>query len=209
MRERLGEPPQIEVFEWPGANNLWQRYEEANKLAASIEALRKKDPGRRQYVVGHSHGGNIAVLASRLTQIDGVATLATPFVHVALKPLAWRFRGTYQRAFAAVALTLSGMACLVFLPGWLVSGLIISAATAVAVCIPTALVYPNLDSKPYYWFRDEMTAALYWGTASEAFRVAGDEASLAWVSGKPLITFAERWSASRGGQSPWIGHSPC
>lgn len=70
-------------FVWSGGNSHRARIEAAQELADRLE--REREPGVRQAVVAHSHGGNIAVHAVwRLLQVrDGsipVVTLATPFL---------------------------------------------------------------------------------------------------------------------------------
>ena len=40
-----------------------------------------------QYLIGHSHGGNVSLYAARQTKrgVEGIACWATPFIHVAVR----------------------------------------------------------------------------------------------------------------------------
>ena len=70
-----------ELFRWSGGNSVGARKEAASELAKMIN-----DPnyvykdGEKLNIVAHSHGGNIAILASRETdrKIDNLVTLGTP-----------------------------------------------------------------------------------------------------------------------------------
>jgi hypothetical protein len=71
-------------FTWTGRNSHTARREAAEDLKNQL-AQRFKDFSRaRQYLIGHSHGGNVALRAvadSGLRErIDGVVCLATPFL---------------------------------------------------------------------------------------------------------------------------------
>ncbi|MEL7049914.1 MAG: hypothetical protein AAFO75_13335, partial [Pseudomonadota bacterium] len=88
----------IDVFEWSGRNTHKARVKAGHELADHIRRLRKGHPDCRHFIVAHSHGGNIALLAHKHLSEDlhatGVATLGTPFVyarpeaHIAGKSLA-------------------------------------------------------------------------------------------------------------------------
>jgi len=75
--ETFGEP--AEVFHWSGNNNKKAREAAANNLANQINN-HNFDEGEQLNIVGHSHGGNIGILASQMTdkKIDNLVTLATP-----------------------------------------------------------------------------------------------------------------------------------
>lgn len=66
----------------------------AVRLAAQIQGQIEREPGARQWVVAHSHGGNIALHAVRLLRQSraeapgiSVVTLATPFIHARRRTL--------------------------------------------------------------------------------------------------------------------------
>ncbi|TFV70223.1 hypothetical protein E4K64_30675 [Bradyrhizobium frederickii] len=85
--ETLGIPaPHFEVCKWSGSNSIAARESAARQLADQLESQQRLNPGRRQLVIAHSHGGNVAVRATtHLKSTDKhilVATLATPFIEI-------------------------------------------------------------------------------------------------------------------------------
>lgn len=79
----------FDTFEWSGHNTHKARVKAGYELAAHIQQLRKSFPYTRHFIVAHSHGGNIALLAHKHLPLDwhalGVATLGTPFVYARLQ----------------------------------------------------------------------------------------------------------------------------
>jgi pimeloyl-ACP methyl ester carboxylesterase len=78
----------VKAFTWSGANSLAARHEAAKTLAKAVEADLRPLVTHRVVLVGHSHGGNVAVMARDMLRdkLDGriavdVASLATPFIH--------------------------------------------------------------------------------------------------------------------------------
>jgi hypothetical protein len=75
---------------WSGANTFRGRLRGADEVARSLRATVAKYPGAHHFVVAHSHGGTVAMLALRdpsLAQhISGVVCLATPFPAVSVIP---------------------------------------------------------------------------------------------------------------------------
>jgi hypothetical protein len=72
-------------FVWSGGNSHRARIKAAEELSDRLGCEREHEPGVRQAVVAHSHGGNVALHAVwRLRQVrDGsvpVVALATPFL---------------------------------------------------------------------------------------------------------------------------------
>ncbi|MEM6393798.1 MAG: hypothetical protein AAF797_13575 [Planctomycetota bacterium] len=79
----------VEVHQWKSPNSHRRRRAAAMDLA---ELLRREAPGYdRVFLVGHSHGGNVAALAAGEAQlegelpIDGVVMLSTPQLHLTLR----------------------------------------------------------------------------------------------------------------------------
>lgn len=78
----------VEAFEWSHSNCHRARTRAAIRLADELETRIKEYPGAQQWIVAHSHGGNIALHAVRrlreschdASQVSTV-TLATPFIH--------------------------------------------------------------------------------------------------------------------------------
>ncbi len=80
----------FDVFTWSGRNSHKARIKAGYELADHIRDLRKNGiPGTRHFIVAHSHGGNVALLAHKHLDDDqharGIATLGTPFLHAQLR----------------------------------------------------------------------------------------------------------------------------
>ena len=79
LRERFPEAV-VDCFPWSGLNSNRQRLQAAQSVAKSLIGR----PGPH-FFVGHSHGGSIALQASRAvppSEVGGVVTLNTPFISV-------------------------------------------------------------------------------------------------------------------------------
>lgn len=88
----LGEHEQnvaFDVFEWSGRNSYKARVKAGYELADHIRRLRGRIPHCRHFIVAHSHGGNVALLAHKHLPVElhalGVATLGTPFLFARLR----------------------------------------------------------------------------------------------------------------------------
>lgn len=74
---------QVRIFSWSGLNSFGARARAAAVLANDIENLPRHQLKVPHYLVGHSHGGNVAMsaaLALKKQTISGVVCLATPFL---------------------------------------------------------------------------------------------------------------------------------
>ena len=74
--------PKVRFFDWSGANNALARKEAAEALARQLAAYRGAHPCEPIRVVAHSHGGNVALLASQddRVYINELVTLGTPII---------------------------------------------------------------------------------------------------------------------------------
>ena len=72
------------MLPWSGANTNRARLRAAASLHESLIAKKREFPLARHFVIGHSHGGNVALYALNLTTsadlVSGVICLATPFL---------------------------------------------------------------------------------------------------------------------------------
>ena len=127
LRERLaaalGRDAVFLPFRWSGMNWPSARYAAAGRLREHFRATAERYPGLGQYVIAHSHGGNVALYALRDAQRDdagdagdalprGAVCLSTPFIAAQPRPVTLlRFIATYTvvlvTCFAVVA-TLMG-----------------------------------------------------------------------------------------------------
>lgn len=75
-------------FRWSGANSSRRREVAAAELTIEIEIIRKANPASQLVLIGHSHGGNVAMLAAKAfsqeggRSVSGVIAMSTPFVKV-------------------------------------------------------------------------------------------------------------------------------
>ncbi len=86
---KQGQTMHFDVFKWSGRNTHKARIKAGYELAAHIRELRKSYPHCSHFIVGHSHGGNIALFAHKhlpeKLHALGIATLGTPFLYAKLK----------------------------------------------------------------------------------------------------------------------------
>jgi pimeloyl-ACP methyl ester carboxylesterase len=78
-------------FRWSGHNSVSARFRGAQTLAAKLGAMRREWPEARHVLIGHSHGGFVALSALRGATLDericGVACLSTPFLMARVRPM--------------------------------------------------------------------------------------------------------------------------
>lgn len=81
---------QVIPFRWSGKNTVTARAAATETLVEELKSTIKGYPDARHVVMGHSHGGAIALnacLDERVRgSVDGVVCLATPFVRIARRP---------------------------------------------------------------------------------------------------------------------------
>jgi pimeloyl-ACP methyl ester carboxylesterase len=84
IRKTMREPVRFEQFLWSGWNTVTSRSKAVDRLISHLADLQTRWPQARHFVVGHSHGGNIAFQAMRdkavEARIAGVVCLSTPFL---------------------------------------------------------------------------------------------------------------------------------
>lgn len=72
-------------FQWSGGNSHHARIQASKELAAYLSSLNQDKTGGRCFVVTHSHGGNVAMMALKNSILNGavqkIVCLATPFIH--------------------------------------------------------------------------------------------------------------------------------
>jgi hypothetical protein len=81
----------FEQFLWSGWNAVTARRRGVERLISHLAALQARWPHARHFVIGHSHGGNIAFQAMRDEAVEsrtaGVVCLSTPFLCAAPRNL--------------------------------------------------------------------------------------------------------------------------
>jgi hypothetical protein len=127
LKKKLPFPAIVKPFRWSGWNTATARSRAAASLCQHLNKVAEENPGARQYVVAHSHGGNIALEATSLSgvaRIEGLVTLSTPFI-------VWR---------PANPATVSAVnRALAFL-------------TTAAIAAPPAVLYPFLAEAVGWWW---------------------------------------------------------
>jgi pimeloyl-ACP methyl ester carboxylesterase len=87
LEQKLGSV-HFEPFEWTGANADKARRLAGGRLHEKLVELRARFPSALIYVVGHSHGGNVALYATQhdpQAVVAGVVAIATPFLHARVR----------------------------------------------------------------------------------------------------------------------------
>src|ERR1700730_7163195 len=152
LEAELGVPIAYRRFTWGGWNRISTRRSAVGKLAKSVENSAVDYPGVPQFVIAHSHGGNIAfdILRLQLTAMQrsslrGVVCLATPFL--TLRPRAvdtelWRiFEFVVRLALHAIAFVVA----LLHVPGDWSSHDFTFMAVPPAVGAATVFAFRGLD----------------------------------------------------------------
>jgi len=80
----------VNTFRWSGGNNKPARKEGAEALAEEIIKWREENPDEPIRLVGHSHGGNVAIMVANLLgeddiKVETLVTIATPVREYQLK----------------------------------------------------------------------------------------------------------------------------
>jgi hypothetical protein len=177
----------------------------AVRLAEQIQGQIKENPGARQWVVAHSHGGNIALHAIRHLRKScadapriSTVTLATPFIHARRRRALPGWSVFVLAVFGVIAI---GLACAALAGGphwddWPVFVLGVPVASAVLACVAGACMHPGFG--PGY--RSRLVACVHSPTVEpdELFvvRAAGDEASTGLAAGQFLGWISLRLNTS-------------
>ena len=84
LAARLGPGVTIAPFTWSGGNNPAARERAQQELRDHLRELRNQHDCAQQFIIAHSHGGNVALYAMRDDELraatSGVVCLATPFI---------------------------------------------------------------------------------------------------------------------------------
>jgi hypothetical protein len=83
LKERFGDGAKIQRFDWSARNTHAARLTAGSELAQFLDASAAQDPGARNVVISHSHGGNVAIYALKDAapgSLTDIVFLATPFI---------------------------------------------------------------------------------------------------------------------------------
>jgi hypothetical protein len=206
----------FDPFEWSGRNLHLHRAVAAEKLANKLSTLRASYPDENIVVVGHSHGGTIAVDAStRLapeSRPNKIVTLATPFMIIANRKLSGLKQlllenvpvGVFIIVFSMLAAflfgkPLEGHAASFFLGASIFVGLI--ALIPCGGLLVGAKLRKYVDAQP--------CADPDIGLRLLILRASGDEASLALISAHAFryMTDYVFWCFERASVFRWTSYS--
>jgi pimeloyl-ACP methyl ester carboxylesterase len=83
-------------FRWSGKNKSEDRKAASENLAKTGAWLKKRYPDSGIYFIGHSHGGNIALMAashkSVKDKITGIVSFNTPYIQLMMRNAEWPIR---------------------------------------------------------------------------------------------------------------------
>ena len=119
LRDHLPGPVEIRPFRWSGLNGFDARETAARSLRDHLIQVNLELPESAQFVIAHSHGGNVALLAagdeSIRKMLRGVVCLSTPFLQ------AWPRKLGAARVINAIAGVVLVAANLLYwcLHGWI------------------------------------------------------------------------------------------
>jgi len=184
LRKHLNSSVEIHCFEWSGRNSHVSRLRVAEELEAHLRNLIAAYPKARHFVIGHSHGGNIALYALRNValqqKMNGVVCLSTPFLSFKPRNIG-RFGTASMETFLVSFIFFPGAILLwinidripqmladVALLSWaLISGalglFLFRRWAASAECLRKRLLLPNVDATHVFVVRasaDEASFAL-------------------------------------------------
>jgi len=81
----------IRTFQWSGRNSHRARLHAAEALAKQLGETFSEHPEAEHHLIGHSHGGNVALYVLRDPRVCGriasIVCLATPFIHAEVRPV--------------------------------------------------------------------------------------------------------------------------
>jgi hypothetical protein len=155
-------------FEWSHSNCYRARMRAARRLAEQLQGQSRENPGVRQWVVAHSHGGNIAMHAVRYLRDSGAdaprvstVTLATPFLHARRRvlPSWWPVFLLALFAFFVIAWAGSALAAGPHWRDWPVFAFGALVASDTLLCIAGACMHPGFRFRgSLRWLRRTVVA---------------------------------------------------
>jgi hypothetical protein len=197
IRATMQAPVRFERFLWSGWNTVSSRSKAVERLISHLAAAQTRWPHARHFVVGHSHGGNIAFQALRAqsvaARIAGVVCLSTPFLWASPRNL-----GPVGRIALWWFPVVVALFCFVPAVGLLPLELQSTAGPiALMVAVGLGFVFSPWASR----FAGTVAGALHYPDVPPAkiliVRSFGDEASAALGAAHLISWIAERlWSAT-------------
>jgi hypothetical protein len=171
----------IHEFLWSGSNSFLARSNAARKLAEHLNQRHRDNPKFAQFIIGHSHGGTVAMLASKYLDEDNnpnLITLATPFVEL----------GTETPSNRLILATFNLIL--------LIAGFLMIATTYPIVTVGAPLFGYSFDDVPALAFQTLLVATFLGFVALVGYLVLGVQ-----ISRDPLTRIGKLWSEAWAGLS--------
>ncbi|ROP44139.1 triacylglycerol lipase [Streptomyces sp. PanSC9] len=204
---------QVSRFTWSGRNSFHARAHAARELADHLGRTAREHPGARQWVVAHSHGGNVALHAVERLRQQGqvspvpVVTLATPFIHARTRASSGLFVGSAV-LFGVLLLIEAGLAIATGGHSWFNRALIAAGgvfAVELALCIVGAVRHRDILGEGCgERLVDAIQAPVVSSRNLVAIRAVGDEASLGLASGQLLGWLGSLVASLFGRSTLWL-----
>lgn len=193
LEGRFGEAIHFEPFDWhPADNTIAARTAGADKLSLHLARMQHDYPHATQYIVAHSHGGNVAIRGANqyidacietsagVPNLWGIACLSTPFIHATVRDLRgltdanlwWWLYGLFFVVGQVASLWLGAPRFIQY--WWLVSGLLAAVVGGLISGLFDRLVREVDFDKVATTLRSSIPP----GSNVLIIRGAGDEASL-------------------------------
>jgi hypothetical protein len=204
LEGHFGSAAVIDRFDWSGDNTVFARRDAGSELVAHMNSLKQRFPTAKQYIVGHSHGGNVALYAAEEIRVDGIACLATPFLHASPRDEALSGEKAVRRGLFGVACFTTYIAYLIIDFGWLTSLLLLLFNVFISGAI-AAIMSPLMTAAATNSPRlaELITATVPRNTCFSIFRVTGDEASLSLATGQLIAWAATKLYADSARAKPF------
>jgi pimeloyl-ACP methyl ester carboxylesterase len=199
IRQEFGADVKIVPFSWDGRNSARRRREASQSLASLLHSLFRDDPEARYVLIGHSHGGTVAINALHdpecSQRVRDVICLSTPFLHFRRRVDLDNTAGSAATAvFAAALLILCTPMFYVLGPksvlAWVTAPLLIVAALSLQRKIVNFLT----DEAAVQRRINDLRLPSLHGRRLLLVRTAGDEASGILAVGRTISWLSNRAS---------------
>jgi hypothetical protein len=190
LEKTFGGAVHVTCCDWSGDNNMVARLQGADELVGHVRRLKADFPLAKHFIVAHSHGGNVALYAAYEEEVDGIATLATPFISMSVRNPLLLNGDTIRKGLFGLLMLITYALHLIFDPSlidynfgsWWFFFVVfmVVVLSSLLSSVFSALIKPVLQTAPD--FAELFTARVPPNTSFCAFRVAGDEASLVLAS---------------------------
>ncbi|WP_164492922.1 esterase/lipase family protein [Streptomyces lydicus] len=175
-------------FSWSGKNSHRARDRATSELVTHLESQMAATPKARQWIVAHSHGGNVALRAMEAVDKSvSTITLATPFIHSRGRDVPIH-QALMTALFGILLISLACTSALTEPKAW-IDWTIISFAALLCLMLALCAVGLAMHRKKLgRGFRSKLVTSIHSPSTvvsrTTVIRSAGDEASTFLVAGQ-------------------------